>query len=518
MSESNKRNKKALPWQDWQRELPTTTAKPGEMKEYKELEDDNFHRAMHAGIRDRVWEACTSITTDKSAILLPGGKESDFQLYDTDVSSCEFRQEQYFRYIFGINEPECMGVLDLAKKEAVLFVPYILDAWERWNGDRRPLEYYKDKYGMDAVYHTRDLEQVLADRGLSQLYLNYGQNTDSDSFCDLSAVEALEGVKAGKYELNKEALHPILTALRVIKTEKEILFMRRAAYVSSQAHVYVMRHVKPGLFELQLEAMFKAWTNYFGASRHTAYTCICGTGPHGAILHYGHAGRPNDRLLADGDTCLLDMGGEYKGYASDITRSYPVNGKFTKDQKDVYDAVYNAHQTVMKNMKPGVSYVDMHQLAERQILTKLLEMGILTGATVDELMAVHMGAVFMPHGLGHHIGLAVHDVGGYLPDDPKRPTIPGPCYLRTACVLRENMVITVEPGCYFNDSTLGRALANEAQAKYIDTKVLERFRGTGGMRLEDDVLVTATGCESFSVIPLTTEEVEAVMGESRTVQ
>lgn len=153
--------------------------------------------------------------------------------------------------------------------------------------------------------------------------------------------------------------------------------MRIGNLISSQAHVYVMRHVKAGMVELQCEALFKAWCAYFGASRHCAYTCICGSGTHGAILHYGHAGRPNDRVLQNGDTMVLDMGADYDGYATDITRHVPVDGKFTDKQKIVHNAVYESQQTVMRAMKPGVKWPDMHRLAERVILEHLLRVSFI---------------------------------------------------------------------------------------------------------------------------------------------
>ena len=175
-------------------------------------------------------------------------------------------------------------------------------------------------------------------------------------------------------------LSPIICELRVFKTSKEIEYLRMANLVSSKAHIYVMRHCKVGMTEIQLEALFKAYCAYYAGSRHVAYTCICGAGPHGSILHYGHAARPNERLLYDNDRVLLDMGAEYNGYASDITRSYPVNGKFTTDQKLIRNAVYDASKSVI-NMKQGIKWTDMHLLAERTIIKHLLQIGILYNGT-----------------------------------------------------------------------------------------------------------------------------------------
>uniref|UniRef100_A0A7S1I9H1 Peptidase M24 domain-containing protein n=1 Tax=Eutreptiella gymnastica TaxID=73025 RepID=A0A7S1I9H1_9EUGL len=271
-----------------------------------------------------------------------------------------------------------------------------------------------------------------------------------------------------------------------------------------------MRHIKQGMTEMHLEAMFKAWTAYHAGCRHMSYTCICGSGTNGAILHYGHAGRPNDRILEHGDMVVLDMGAEYAGYATDLTRSYPVSGKFTEDQVAIFNAVREAQEAVFASMKPGACWVELHRLSERVILSHLLKIGVVHNGTVEEMMAVNLGSVFMPHGLGHLVGLHVHDVGGY-PDGTERPVDPGPCWLRSARPLKAGMVITVEPGCYFIQGWLDIALGNPSHAQYLNLSVLERFKDFGGVRLEDDVLVVATGIENFTVLPSTVEEIEAVV-------
>jgi Xaa-Pro dipeptidase len=205
------------------------------------------------------------------------------------------------------------------------------------------------------------------------------------------------------------------------------------------------------------------------------------------------------------------MGAEFNGYATDITRSYPVNGKFTPDQQIVHNAVVAAQQAVIQAMKPGVYWPDMHELAEKVILEHLLRAGLLHNGTVEDFQKAFLGAVFMPHGLGHLLGMAVHDVGGYLPGTTRDRSKPGVSYLRMGRKLEAGMFITVEPGVYFNDPTLDKALANPEQAKYINVDVLQRFRGTGGCRMEDDVLVTKDGAENLTILPTTVAEIEECM-------
>jgi len=198
-------------------------------------------------------------------------------------------------------------------------------------------------------------------------------------------------------------------------------------------------------------------------------------------------------------------------YATDITCSYPVSGKFSEDQTSVHNAVREAQQAVFDSLRPGVSWLEMHQLAERVILKHLLRMGLLKGATVDELMEVNMGSVFMPHGLGHFIGMDVHDVGGYIYGLEKKDNTPGVCWLRTQRKLDVGMVLTVEPGLYFSPQWLDAALKDEKKNQYVDHSVLKRFRGMGGVRLEDDVVITETGYENMNQLPKTIAEYESVV-------
>lgn len=196
------------------------------------------------------------------------------------------------------------------------------------------------------------------------------------------------------------------------------------------------------------------------------------------------------------------MGANYYGYAADITCSFPANGKFTKDQKFIYNAVLAARNAVCNAAKDGVSWVDMHLLANRVMVEKLKEGGLLKG-DVDEMMKAGIAAIFQPHGLGHLIGLDVHDVGGYLEDCPPRPTAPGVSKLRFARVLKAGMYVTIEPGCYFIDCLLDKALADDVQSKFLNADEVKRFRNFGGVRIEDDVLITKDGIENFTLVPRT---------------
>uniref|UniRef100_A0A182PP07 RAP domain-containing protein n=1 Tax=Anopheles epiroticus TaxID=199890 RepID=A0A182PP07_9DIPT len=312
--------------------------------------------------------------------------------------------------------------------------------------------------------------------------------------------------------LYKLKIHPQELRDRVIKSPAEIEVLRYVARVSSDAHKAVMKAMAPGMHEYQAEAEFLRHSYAVGGCRHVSYTCICGAGTNSAILHYGHAGSPNDCAIRDGDMCLFDMGANYGGYAADITCSFPANGKFTDDQKLIYNAVLAARDAVCGAAREGVSWVDMHLLANRVMLEELRKGQLLQG-DVDEMMEAGLNAIFQPHGLGHFLGLDVHDVGGYLPGCPERSSKAGVNRLRTARTLKAGMYLTIEPGCYFIEPLLNKAYADPTMSKFLVKENLDRFRNFGGVRIEDDVLITKTGIENFTLVPRTVDEIEAWMAK-----
>ncbi|KAF4518494.1 hypothetical protein B566_EDAN006499 [Ephemera danica] len=305
----------------------------------------------------------------------------------------------------------------------------------------------------------------------------------------------------------------IVKLSRVIKSPMELEVMRYVTRVSSEAHKLVMRRARPGMYEYQCEAEFQKYVYYNGGCRHVAYTCICGSGVNAAVLHYGHANAANDKEIHDGDI-LFDMGASYYCYASDITCSFPANGKFNTDQRIVYNAVLRANRAVIAAMKPGVCWVEMHKLANREMLQELKDKGVLKG-DVDDMMKANLGATLQPHGLGHLIGCDVHDVGGYLNHCPERPEGPGLKSLRFARKLEAGMVVTVEPGCYFIPKLLDEAMNDPKLKEFLVPEAIARLRSFGGVRIEDDVIVTETGAEIMSIVPRTVEEIEQLMAAGR---
>lgn len=438
-------------------------------------------------------------------VLLQGGEEQT--RYCTDHAEL-FRQESYFAYLFGVREPGFYGAIDVASGKTILFIPRLPADYAVWMGEIKPPSYFKETYMVSMAYYTDEITTVLHDEykgeGRPLLFLLFGLNTDSNNFSQPANFEGIE-----QFDRDLNTLHPMLTECRVQKSNLELALIQFANDISSEAHVKVMRKIEVGMKEYQLESMFLHHTYMYGGCRHCSYTCICATGDNSAVLHYGHAAAPNDRTLEDGDMALLDMGAEYHFYGSDITCSYPVNGKFTPDQSLIYNAVLDAHNAVISAMRPGVCWIDMHLLAEKVILESLKKGGLLVG-DVDAMMEERLGAIFLPHGLGHFLGIDTHDVGGYL-QGAERPTEPGLSSLRTSRELLEGMVITVEPGCYFIDSVLDPAMESSKTSRFFNQKEIDRFRHFGGVRIESDVYVTSNGCLNMTKCPREIKDIEAVM-------
>ncbi|KAM7014777.1 xaa-Pro dipeptidase [Tautogolabrus adspersus] len=440
----------------------------------------------------------------QSMVVLQGGEQK--QRYCTDTDQL-FRQESFFHWAFGVTEADCYGAIDVNSGKSILFVPKLPESYATWMGEIYSKEHFKTKYAVDEVYYACDIADVLSHMSPEVLLTLRGQNTDSGSICREASFEGIS-----RFTVNNTLLHPVIVECRLIKTDMELEVLRYTNRISSEAHKMIMKTVRPGQKEYEMESLFQHYCYNKGGMRHTSYTCICGTGNNSSILHYGHAGAPNDKTIADGDMCLFDMGGEYYCYSSDITCSFPANGKFTADQRAIYEAVLKSSRTVMAAIKPGVKWTDMHRLADRVHLEELVKIGIVTGS-VEDMLKVHLGSVFMPHGLGHLLGIDVHDVGGY-PEGLERVNEPGLKSLRMGRLVQERMVLTVEPGIYFINHLLDEALANPAQSCFINNQVLARFRGFGGVRIEDDIAVTHDGIELLTCVPRTVEEIEAFMAET----
>lgn len=431
--------------------------------------------------------------------LLQGS--SEVPINSTDCNYL-FVQESYFYYLFGCEIPDCYGLV-LPDGRGILFIPRLPESFATWMGALPTPDSVMAATGVEEAFYIDEMSSVLASHGITTVEVLHGVN--SDSGLNVRTAELPASVQ--KVQLSSSWLFDVLSNQRCVKTALELEVLRYVCQVSSAAHIKVMQMCKPGMSQHHLESKFLHEVYSNGGCRRVSYTCICATGSHGATLHYPN----NDALVEDGSMALLDMGGNYRGYAADITCSFPVNGKFSHNQAIIYNAVLDAHDQVLRKMKPGVSWVDMHKLALTVTCSHLVKAGILLGS-VEELMEKNIMQYFQPHGLGHLIGLDVHDVGGYLAGTPDRPSEVDCCRLRTARVLEAGYYVTVEPGCYFNHALMTN-LFNDSKLKGCvnESKIRNEFWTFGGVRIESDLYLTSDGAVNFTVVPRTVNEIEATM-------
>jgi len=303
--------------------------------------------------------------------------------------------------------------------------------------------------------------------------------------------------------LNKKISHDkyiymVLCDTRRIKNEREKKLLKYIADISNEAHMALMKYMKPGLNERDTENFFLQYLRDKYYTRFWAYGCICASGANAATLHY----ILNNRDMEDGDIYLTDMGIRFCGYCSDISTTFPVNGKFTPEQAKIYNIVLEANRGVIAAMKPGITKVaELDTLSKKIILAGLQNIGIINqGYNVDEMFNNGLARIFMPHSVGHLLGLDVHDVGNRS------------ITYKSNNILENGMFITVEPGIYFIDFLMDEAESSTVLQKYINVEELEKYRGFGGVRIEDDVMIGEDSVESYqTVLPRTVEEIEAYM-------
>lgn len=403
-----------------------------------------------------------------------------------------FRQESNFWYLTGVDEPDYHMILDLKTETYYLFAPKRDEHYGVWHGRIKSKEDIQTLYEPDELHFDNELLTVLKNLNPNLIYcLNEEQ------------AEYLEDLDRS-FNVDTESLNDAITFCRTIKTEDELNLMREAARINNIAHRKVMEAIKPGMYEYELKAIF----DYHQVQRgllFPAYNGIHAAGVNSAILHYTEC----SSRVNNGELYLIDAGYEYEGYASDVTRTYPANGRFTDEQAAVYQTVLNALNNVIELVKPGIKMEDLHMSAAEIILEGLKRMGLVKGS-IEELMENDIFALFFPHGLGHFLGLDTHDVGGY-PKGVERIDRPGIRFLRARRELQVGMVITIEPGLYFIPALLKKAIENEEKSKFLNADKLESYFGFGGVRIEDNIIVTEDGNENMTDIPKEIKEIEEII-------
>lgn len=327
---------------------------------------------------------------------------------------------------------------------------------------------------------------------------------DIESRASEYGVDAWSTLEAVVDEDATERLGRALAELRRAKDALELDRMTRAVDAAVAGHLAAWHVARHGLSERALQIEMEAEFFRQGGAR-TAYGSIVGSGPNSAILH----GTPGERIMSDGELVLIDAGAEIEGYASDVTRTFPVSAQFTGIQRDLYNVVLAAQEEAIASAGPGVEYKSLHLAASATIARGLVDAGVLIGSP-DHLVAADAHALFFPHGLGHMLGLSTHDCAGYLEGRVPEDRF-GLAYLRTDLPLAPGYVVTIEPGVYFVPALLNDPERRERYAEMVDWEVVDGLLDFGGIRIEDDVMITANGCDVMSdALPKAASEIEAI--------
>ncbi len=380
-----------------------------------------------------------------------------------------FRQDSSFFYLTGFDEPDAVIVLAPHHKEHrfVLFVQPKDPDKEVWTGYRAGVEGAKERYGADEAYPITELNEKLPQYLLEadRIYYHFGRDRNfNETIVKIWQRLMTTYPKRGTGPIAIQDSGTILNPMRQIKSMAELELMRKAAAISVEAHNHAREFAKPGRYEYEIQAEMDYIFRKHGGNG-PAYPSIIASGPNSCVLHYVE----NNRQLQDGDLLLIDAGCAYNYYNADITRTFPVNGQFTPEQKILYDIVLEAQEKAIAQVKPGNPYNQVHETAVRVLVEGLLDLGLLMG-DIEEIIKEEKYKPFYMHRTGHWLGLDVHDVGVYQYGENPYPLQPG-------------NVLTVEPGIYIGPTTK----PVEGQPEIPD-----RWRGLG-IRIEDDVLVTAEG-------------------------
>lgn len=411
-----------------------------------------------------------------AAVIMPGAslvtrsKDSEFA----------FRQNSDFHYLTGIVEPDALLLLLPGRDagEAVVFCQDRDPLWEAWTGRRPGAAGMVAEHGVDEAFENAERESQLAAllEGREQLYVAF-DDPEAMALAEQTYAAATGGRRGLPPVSGFHDVSPLIHAMRQRKTSDELALMRHAGEISARAHSRIMRACRPGLFEYQLQAELEHEFVWQGGSG-PAYSTIVGGGANACVLHYVENSAP----LNDGDLVLIDAGAEFDLYAGDITRTFPVSGRFTAPQRELYDVVLKAQENAVAAIGPGATLNDIHQNVVRDMTAGLIELGLLSGS-VDERVADSSYRRFYLHATSHWLGLDVHDVGNYRRADG------------TPLPLEPGMVLTVEPGLYIPDAE----------------DIPEAYRATG-IRIEDDVAVTADGHEVLTAgVPKQAADIEALM-------
>lgn len=394
-----------------------------------------------------------------------------------------YRQDSNLFYLTGFEEPESFLVFRPGlSPETVMFVRRRDPERETWDGFRYGPEGVEREFKIDKVYPIDEFEKVAPQllKEVDGLYYRLYKNAEADARVQkvLETVRQQQG-RTGYGLLSIHDADTLLGEMRLVKSEYELTQLREACEISAQAHLAAMRFTRPGVSERQIQGVLAHHFFMKGAARE-GYNYIVATGNNATTLHYNF----NDQICKDGDLLLIDAGAEYNYYTGDITRTYPVSGKFTDEQARVYQGVLDVQKKIIDFVKPGIVFKELHDMGTSLLTDLMLELGLLSGRKNDVIAALQQKKYY-PHGIGHWLGLDVHDAGLYYKKGEPRP-------------IETNMCFTVEPGLYIPAE---------------DTSAPKNYRGIG-IRIEDNIRVTSSGSENMtSSVPKEISDLEKVIGK-----
>ncbi|MFN8206885.1 MAG: aminopeptidase P family protein [Bacteroidales bacterium] len=442
----------------------------------------------------------------KGIVLFLGNREVPFNY---PANTYRFRQDSSFSYFFGLDDPDLAALIDIGNDYEILFGNDLEIEDIIWMGPQPSMKERAALVGVNAVKPLNALEEVLGGLSSGSAGIHYFHPYRADLQIVLSDLLKIP-VKKLKKQQSEELIRAIIN-LRSVKEEVEIAEIEKMVDVAREMHTTVMQLAKDGVHEAYLTGIMEGIPVSHGGQ--IAFPIILSK--HGETLH-NHV---HTNVLHSGDLLISDAGAEGAlHYASDITRTTPVGGKFSARQKEIYEIVLQANLKAISMSKPGILYRDVHLAAAQTIASGLIELGLMKG-NPEEVVAAGAHALFFPHGLGHMLGLDVHDLEnmgenlvGYT-NEIKRSEQFGTAYLRLGKQLQKGYVITDEPGIYFIPALIDLWKAEKKHEAYINYAQVEKYRDFGGIRLEDDLLITDSGCRVLGKpIPKTVAEVEAIAG------
>jgi Xaa-Pro aminopeptidase len=401
-----------------------------------------------------------------------------------------YRQDSDFLWLTGVQEPGYALVIDPRGGEETLFVPKLTQEHAVWMGHIPSLREARTAFGISDVRYADELQKTLSKRGR-------GRRT---VYADRRAAPLVRRA-AAHARIQNPPLREALDELRLFKDVGELTLMRKAAIATDNGHLAAMRLARPGLFEFQVQAEMEREFHRAGCAL-LGYDSIVAAGRNGAVLHYHH----NADKLRAGDLMLIDAAAEYHGYTADVTRTFPVSGRFTGKQRDVYELVLAAQERCIHYAHAGHTTMDLQHLSETILAEGLRDLGLLRGST-EELVKTRAIKVFYPHGIGHTLGLDVHDVKG-----SKKRALPNrrDSKVRFRARLEAGFVITIEPGLYFIPALLHDPEVRKKQRGRVNFAKAESYLELGGIRIEDDVVIRPEGPPlNLTLAPKTVAAVEA---------